>query len=134
MIDFSTEQFWSKKVKTWGRVDISSDLNQTLDFFFDSMIQRLWSVKQSLVRKFPCKNPENVGKLQAPWKIMSIILSYTYFWITLEKQKVMTLFLDNIVVKKSPLYLCHLILLLFNTELELQTYRMGSFWGLVQLD
>ena len=43
----------------------------------------------------------------------------------------MTLFLDNIVVKKSPLYLRHLSLLLFNTELELQTYRMGSFWGLV---
>ena len=41
----------------------------------------------------------------------------------------MTLFLDNIVVKKSPLYLCYLILLLFSTELELQTYRMGSFWG-----
>ena len=45
----------------------------------------------------------------------------------------MTLFLDNIVVKKSPLYLRHLTLLLFNTELELQTYRMGSFQGLVKL-
>ena len=36
---------------------------------------------------------------------MSIILSYTNFGITLEKQKVMTFFLDDIVLKISFIFM-----------------------------
>ena len=54
---------------------------------------------QSSARNFPCNNPKKVGKLRAPWKIMSIQLNYTNFGISLENHKVMTRFIDNIVVK-----------------------------------
>ena len=58
-------------------------------------------ILQSRARNFPCKNTGKVGKLRAPWKIMSTLLNYTNFGITLEIQKIMATFLDNIVVKTS---------------------------------
>ena len=54
---------------------------------------------QSRARNFPCKNQKKVGKLRAPWKITSILLNFIYFEISLENQKVMTRFVDNIVAK-----------------------------------
>ena len=53
---------------------------------------------QSRARNFPCKNPEKVGKLRAPWKIMRILLNFINFEISLENQKVVIRFADNIVV------------------------------------
>ena len=50
---------------------------------------------------FRHKNPKKVGKLRAPWKIMSTLLNYTNFGLTLENKKIMAKFLDNIVVKTS---------------------------------
>ena len=54
---------------------------------------------QPRARNFPRKNPKKVGKLRAPWKIMSILQNYTNFGITLQTQKVMTPFTGKIVVK-----------------------------------
>ena len=71
-----------------------------LRFSMSQLRDRIFCRKyaQSRARNFPCKNPKKVGKLRASWKIMTI-LNYTNFGITLENQKVLTRFRDNIVVK-----------------------------------
>ena len=52
------------------------------------------------------------GVWRASWKIMSILLNFTNFEISLENQKVMTRFVDNIAVKyllytyETLLYYC----------------------------
>ena len=63
------------------------------------------NILQFRAHNFPCKNPEKVGKLRAIWKILSIFLNNTNFGITLENQKLTALFLDNIVVKTSFIFM-----------------------------
>ena len=65
-----------------------------LEFYGDFKHNILTSKLQPRARNFPCKNPKKVGKLRALWKIMSTLLNYTNFGITLENQTIMATNLD----------------------------------------
>ena len=102
MLDGNPLTVWHSKDKEgWAR--ISFDKTQTVTKV--GFIKRLGnctlslSIVQSRAGNFPCKSPKKVGQLRASWKIMSTLLNYTNFGINSGNQRVMTPFIQNIVVK-----------------------------------